>query len=750
MQAPKRQLHSARAASVLVLLTVAVTWLWAHEGHQALPTRGAQVDAARGQINLSPDARSALDVKTEEVGVRRVEERLALPALLVAPWQGRAFVTTRLAGRVTAVHVQPGQAVSQGQALAEVQSVELESLQLELLQAANEARLSAENLKSLEEGYSHGAIAETTILEARTQDRQNRNGQEIARQKLLVVGVEDAFLGRLLHAGARPLATLPVLSPIAGVVTRSEVRVGQVVDLPDHLFEVVDPSSVWVKMDVLEKDLPRIAVGQGVDIRLAAYPAPVEVFRSTLRVRGLSLDPKTRQGTAWSELSNPPGQRPRFLPGMYGQAEVILSAQEKKTTIPAAALISEGAERSVLVEEGPGQYVRQHVVVGRATAEGVEVRSGQVFPGDRVVTVGSHELATLLVQGVLRLSPQAAQNIGLQVEPARRRAIGQVVQISGVVDLPPDRRALAAARLPGTIRRILVDRDERVRPGDVIAEISSVEFQALQLELLRSHLEYQLKDQTFQRLRRVAELGALPGRQFRDAESAYRASLQRRDSFRRRLEAVGISERQIQDVMESGKFVEALPVKAPIGGAVVHFFHAGLGHAIKAEEPLFEVHDVAHPLVRGFLSERQLPALRVGQPARIRLLADPSSVADATVVRSSQVFGDDDRTLSVWLEPKRPPTAEGRPAWLYGMPARSTLVLSESEPVLAVPRQAVLREGMQAYLFVQKADGAFERRRVETGGGDDSFVAVTTGLREGEAVAVRGVLDLQTAFAALK
>jgi RND family efflux transporter MFP subunit len=750
MQAPKRRRHPAKAASVLGLLTITATWLWAHEGHQALPTKGAQVDAVKGQINLSPDARSALDVKTEEVGVRHLEERLTLPALLVAPWQGRAVVTTRLAGRVTAVHVQPGEAVAPGQALADVQSIELENLQVELLQAANEARLSTENLNQLEEGFQHGAIPEKAIQEARSKDQQRRNELEIARRKLLILGVADTFVERLLAADAKPLTALPVTSPIAGVVTRTEVRVGQVVDLPDHLFDIVDPSSVWVKMDVLEKDLPRIATGQSVELHLVAYPAPGDVFRSTIQVKGLSLDPKTHQGAVWSELSNLPGRPPRFLPGMYGQAEVILSTPENKTTIPAAALIHDGAERFVLVEEGPGQYVRQAIVVGRSTPEWVEVRSGQLFPGDRVVTVGSHELASLLVQGVLRLSPQAAMNIGLHVAPAQRKAIGEVVPIRGVVELPLDRRGVVSARLPGTIRRLLIDRDQVVHPGEVLAEVNSLEFQNLQLELLRSHLECQLNDQILRRLRPTVEIGALPERQLREAESAARSSAQRRDSFRRRLEVVGLSDQQIQDVMDRGKFVEALPVRAPIGGTVVRFFHAGLGHAVKAEELLFEIHNVAHPVVRAFVSERQLLGLRVGQPARIRLLADPTIVADARLVRSSQAFGEDDRTLSVWLEPKLPPSAHRGPVWLPGMLTRSTLVLAESEPMLAVPREAVLREGTQAFLFVQKADGSFERRPVETGRSDDAFVAVTAGLREGEAVAVRGVVDLQTAYTALK
>lgn len=751
MPVPHEQRNMGRLASALALLTVAVTWLLAHEGHQALPTKGVKVDAAKGQINLSIDARSALDVKTAEVSVRSLEERLTVPAVLVAPWQGRAFVTTRIAGRVTAIQVQPGQLVSQGQTLAEVQSIELENLQLDLLQAENDARLSAENLKPLEQGFKQGAIPERTIQETRSKHQLLLNTREIARRKLLILGVEEAVLRELTDGQIlKPLVTFPILSPITGVVTRTEIRVGQSVDLSDHLFEVVDPNSTWVKLDVLERDLPKIAVEQAVTIRLAAYPALTDVFHSSIRIKGLSLDPKTRQGTAWAELSNPPGQRHRFLPGMYGQAEILLSTQENKTTIPADALISTGVERWVLVEEGPGQYVRQNIVTGRSVSEQVEVRSGQVFPGDRVVTVGSHELSSLLVQGVLRLSPQAAQNIGLRVQSVQRKTIGKVVQITGVVELPPDRRAIASTRLPGTLRRILIDRDQIVRSGDVIAEVNSLDFQTFQLELLRSHLECQLNDQILQRVRPLAKLGAIPDRQLREAESAYRGSVQRRDSYRRRLETVGLSERQIQDVLDTGRFVQALPVKAPIGGAVVRFFHDGLGHAIKAEDPLFEIHDIARPLVRGFVSETQLPSIRLGQLARIRLLADPAFVENATVVRSSQSFETDDRALSIWLERKQHPSTSQSPVWLHGMLARATVILSESEPMLAVPREAVLREGTQAYVFVQKPDTSFVRKPVGTGQSDDNYVAISEGLEEGEAIAVHGVADLQTAFGAIK
>src|SRR4051794_23630006 len=112
------------------LLTVAAVWLWAHEGHQALPARGVTVDAVNGMVILSPAAREALGPQTAEATLQPVAERWPAQAMLVAPWQQHAFATTRLGGKVARVHVKPGQRVEQGQVLAEVQSLELENLHL--------------------------------------------------------------------------------------------------------------------------------------------------------------------------------------------------------------------------------------------------------------------------------------------------------------------------------------------------------------------------------------------------------------------------------------------------------------------------------------------------------------------------------------------------------------------------------------------------------------------------------------------
>src|SRR5262249_56311594 len=88
-------------------------------------------------------------------------------------WQRQAFASSRLPGRIVRLLVQAGQTVTAGQPLAEVQSPELENLLLELRNARNDARLSEEVLKGVEESARSGSTPLTTLLEARRPHRPN-------------------------------------------------------------------------------------------------------------------------------------------------------------------------------------------------------------------------------------------------------------------------------------------------------------------------------------------------------------------------------------------------------------------------------------------------------------------------------------------------------------------------------------------------------------------------------------------------
>ncbi len=756
---------SRRSALLAVggLLTIGAAVLVAHEGHAPLPTRGARVDAEKGTLLLTADARAGADVDTAPVEQAAIEERVPAYASLVAPWSNQAFATARVPGRVVRVAVTPGQRVSAGDTIAEIESLEIDTLQLDVLAARTDIALAEKQVAELTKSADAGAVAGQMVIDAQTRLARNRNALDLARSKWLGLGLPAVRLDELMRRGeVLPGLALPVTAPVSGTVARADLTTGKVVEPAEQLAEVIDLSTVWVRIEVLEKDLRRIAVGQSVELRLAAYPD--EVFRTTVRAGSQYLDAITNVTTAWAELANPSGSEPRFRPGMSGQAHLIVTdeatatsgsatrsippSRKHRLTVPAAAILREGVERFVLVEEanavGSSEYRKVPVVVGRAAGGRVEIIAGSVFAGDRVVTRGGHELGPFFAPTVLRPTSEAVRNIGLRVEPARIVALDEIRTLDGAVDVPPAHRGFAASQLAGTIHSIKTDRGRSVTAGEVLGEVFSPELLTMQQELLRIHLEVALAVDRLDRLR-SAGVGVAATRVW-EQESQVKTLKAQADALRRKLLTVGLISAQIDQLLADKRPVGFAPVRAPFAGVVVNFDKV-LGQAAAAHESLFEVRDpAARAPIRGFVPERDTNKIKPGQIVRARLIADPNFVGRGVVARSGGTFGAENRTQPIWVDLD----AGSAPALLHGQLATLSVVLGQRPPALAVPRSSVATEGTTTFVFVQKTDGTFDRRAVEIGPADDRFVTITRGLADGEPVAVAGVNELMTAFSSLR
>ncbi|HET6572951.1 MAG TPA: efflux RND transporter periplasmic adaptor subunit [Fimbriiglobus sp.] len=732
-----------RAVAFLLLLSAGAAWLYAHEGHAATSTKGVTVDPEAGVVGLGREAQAALGTETAPVTAAPVPESVLGTVTLETPWPRRAFASAKLAGRVVAVHARPGQTVEPGQVIVEVASPQLESLRLDLQTAKTELALAEQTLKGLAEAGD--VVPRQTLLDARVKVRQQQNALAVGRARWAALGLPAAELDALLTDSSRAPSPLPVRSPIHGTVVSAAPAVGTMVGANQQLVEIVDTSSVWARVGVLEKDLGRVAVGQAVEVRLTAHPG--EVFRGTVQTIGTALDPVTHLTSVWAEFEGTPGREPKLLPGMTGQARVILPHEGKTLTVPAAAVVYDGLDRYVLVEDAntdkAAEFRKVSVEVLRRSPESAAVRSGGLLDGDRVLTRGSGVLGGLFVPEVLRLSPEAVRQLGVTVAPVGRHPIEAVVEAAGQTDLPPEAQAAASSPLAGTILRIATDRGRPVRRGEVLAEVYSPELHALQLDLLREHLSAELRTEEY-RLLKDAGAG-VPRRRLMEAEAARTGAVNRRDNLRRQLELAGLSAAQINQLLASRQLTGAVPVRSPVDG-VVAGLDVVVGQSVRAEEPLIPVQDLSRPLVRAYVPQIDAARVRLGQPARVRLVSDPGVVLTGRIARSSRVFSATDQAVTVWVELNTPPDRRVLP----NQTARVTLVADAGPPVLAVPLGAVAREGTRAFVFVRKPDGAFDRRAVTPGRSDDRFVEVLSGLTEGEPVAVSGAIGLQTAFGVIR
>lgn len=740
---------NGRIGLLLLFMCFVNVRVFAHEGHRPLPTRGMEVNAETGSMILTRAARETLDVQTVEVIPQAIHHSIFAYGTIVVPWKQHAVISPLLSGRIVALNTNPGDTVQAGQILAELDSPELEQLQLELRAAQSDVVLSTKLVASTEFAGRSGAIPGVRLAEARAKLLQDQAAVDVASAKWKTLGLATETLDDLIGNPQQPIRqSLPLTSPISGVVTHVDLSIGKIIDPKEHLLEIIDLSTVWLKIGVLEKDLASVAVGQSVTFTVTSIPN--HTFTSTVDVVDSFLDPETHLGIVWATLQNSASDGAKLLPGMSGSVQVEQSRDlsvDEPNVIPLAAVIHDGAERFVLVEQEQtavaSTYQKQPVALGARSGDVIEIRGGDLFPGDRVVTRGSHELGSFFAKGVLTVSPEVARDISLKVQPIRLSTIAKVITIDGVIDVPPTHRTVASAQLGGSIQSILVDRGQIVRRGDALAEINSQSFQNLQLELMKVSLDLDLQTRLVENLRSAVE--AIAQRRLWETESLVNQLTSRRDSIAMQLRMAGLDVDQVNDIVTHKDLVRFLPIRAPIDGVIVGF-DKFLGHVVRPDEPLFEVHDLSHAWVHGFISERDFPAIRIGQTVRVRLVASPDEVLDGTIVRSGQSISTDDRTLSVWIELRNMPTFQVQ----HNMLARISIETGVMTEGLAAPRKSIVNEGIRSFVFVEGDDKTYERRLVETGIVNDHSVEIVSGLAPGESIAVDGASELQSGYAALK
>lgn len=723
----------------------------AHEGHEPLPTKGVQVDVEAGTIALSPAAHRALQVTTAEVEPRPFTSRTMAYARLIPAWNRHAYAASGIAGRIAAIHVRPGDQVEAGQRLATIQSLELETIQLELLAARAERDRAARNLAQLTALTEAQVATGRELTEARAQWQQVEAVINGAQAKLLGLGLPERVVIGITEGSRPPLGSvLEVVSPIGGTVMHVDALNGDTVLGNEHLFEVVDLAEVRAEIQVLERDIRQVTVGQPVELTLSAFPETR--IETAVQAIGLMLAADTKLGTAWADIPNPPTGPPRYLPGMTGQAFLLAAAGPDQIAIPAEALITNGIEKFVLVEEAATregfEYRRQNVVVEGVASGMVWLREGTVFPGDQVVTAGSHELGGFFIAGSLRLSPEAEANMGLRTEPAGLHAIDEVLEFDGLVDLPPGGRAVATPLVEGRITRIGCQPGQVVSADDVLAEITSLEVLDLQAELIQAAAERRMQEESLARLRLLDTTQSVPQRRVWETQAAALTAAERVESLGRSLERVGFRADEIAAMVNEGRVFPTVRLRPPVAGTIVRLDLA-LGQVVQPHQGVAEIHDPRQVWVRGHLAEPEagrLPADATAAPVRVRFTAFPDQVFTGRLARRGVAVDRVDRTLPVWAEIDVPADTLVQ----HNMLARVSLPIARTAPVLAVPVTAVARQGSRSYLFIREADGSFRRQPVDLGLRDDRLVAVTGGLEPGEVVAVAGVADLQTAFAAIR
>ena len=327
-------------------------------------TEQVQADASVSSIQLNQKEQTDIGVETVEVRRRNLQRALMAVAKVDEPETQLASISARIGGRIDKLYLDfTGQQVRRGQTIASLYSPEVFS-------TAEEYRLALENRKRLGTGAEPLAVSGAEDL------------VNASRRRLELWGLTTQQLDEIASS-AKPQIELPIYSTVSGIVTERKVTQGQYVNAGEVLFTVTDLSTIWVKADVYQPDLPSVHTGQPVEITSDSLPGTT--LHGRVGFLDTSINPQTRTASARVEVPNP---CMRLRPGMFVQVRFAAAAGHDVLAIPRSAVLDTGMRKFVYVAKGNGEFEGRQVQLGPAGTDYYPVLAG-LKEGERIVSQGS-------------------------------------------------------------------------------------------------------------------------------------------------------------------------------------------------------------------------------------------------------------------------------------------------------------------------------------------------------------------------
>jgi membrane fusion protein, copper/silver efflux system len=308
-------------------------------------------DTADGAVKLSPERIQRTGVKSESAAPRVIRTQIRAPGTVQLDERRVSIVSFRFEGFVEKVeNVTTGEHVHKGQALMRVYGPSLSSAAAEYLSALNakaDSGVSAQALKG-------------------------------ARRRLENLGMPEKAIAEIERTREISLS-IPWPAPQDGEILERAAVNGMRAAPGDMLFRIADHQVVWVLVDIAERDLEQIAIGQKVDVRPRAFPS--RAFSGEVVLIYPHLNAQTRTARVRIELANPDGL---LRPDMYVDAEIETGNPRPVLTVPESAILDSGSRQAVFVDKGQGRFEPRDVKLGHRGGGYVEVREG-VAEGEPVV-----------------------------------------------------------------------------------------------------------------------------------------------------------------------------------------------------------------------------------------------------------------------------------------------------------------------------------------------------------------------------
>lgn len=354
-----------------------------HDDHEEIS--GVEVDKERLEL---------IGLKTEKLKHKVVSQYINATAEIQFNANKLFHIGPRIQGRVIEIFADFGDEVIEGQKLAVLDSIELGEARSLFLMAKTKIEVAQANYEREKGLWKKKISSEKEMLDAKGEYFMAKAEFEAAESKLHLLGLSEDDIQSIisqLHSHEH----FPLLSPYKGTVIEKHITLGEMTNPEETLFTIANLDILWIILDIYEKDLAKIVLGQDVEINVSTYPD--NEFNGRITYISNVVEEATRTVKVRVEIDN---NKRMLKPGMFATAKIVTGKPEEIFTVPLSAIQRLQDKEVVFVDRGKNLFECCTVKTGREFETDIEILEG-VKEGEQVVIEGAFYLKSELLKETL-------------------------------------------------------------------------------------------------------------------------------------------------------------------------------------------------------------------------------------------------------------------------------------------------------------------------------------------------------------
>lgn len=336
------------------------------------------------ELTLSKAQLNNANIILGQIGQSPMSSILKVNGKIDVPPQNMVSISSPLGGYLTHTKLLPGMEVSKGEIIATIEDQQFIDLQQAYLTTKSKLHFAEKEYQRQKELNQEKATSDKQLLEAEKEYRNLQIEQSALKQKLSIINIDASKIS------TKSLSkSIHIYSPIHGFVSKVNVNIGRYVAPSEVLFELVNPSDIHLNLNIFEKDIQKLFLGQ----KLIAYTNMDITTKYKCNIilisKNISLDRSTEVHCHFDHYNK------NLLPGMYMNAEIPIKINKSKI-LPEDAVVSFEGKQYIFIAKSTVHFILQEVEIGEANNGHIEIKNSDSLIGKSIVTQNAYTLLMAL------------------------------------------------------------------------------------------------------------------------------------------------------------------------------------------------------------------------------------------------------------------------------------------------------------------------------------------------------------------